>query len=114
MNGGVVTIAAGKTLTFNGSTVSGTYLDGAGTFATNGAQLVNVTTTASAKVNSANAVDQLVHFTNNGAMTVAAGLNTTGTSTTVNFNGFTTAGAVPSQSAQPLRSTCPTSRPTAC
>jgi autotransporter-associated beta strand protein len=91
MNFGTVAVAAGKTLTFNGSVVSSAFLDGAGTFATsatNGAQFVNVTATPSVAIVSNNAADQFVHFTNSGALAVALGINVDGTSTTVNLNGF--------------------------
>jgi autotransporter-associated beta strand protein len=91
MGGGTMTVAAGKTVTFNGGAVSGVYLDGAGTFATdptNGAKFVNASTTPSVSITSASANDQFIHFTNSGTMSFAAGLNTNGTGTTVNFNGF--------------------------
>jgi fibronectin-binding autotransporter adhesin len=95
MNGGKITVAAGQTVTFNGGPVSGATLDGAGTFATNatnGAQFVNVTTEPSVVITSNSAKDQFEHFTNSAALTVAAGVNTSGASTTVNLNGFTNEG----------------------
>jgi fibronectin-binding autotransporter adhesin len=96
MNGGTISVAVGKTMTFNGGQVSGAFLDGAGTFATpsgpNGAQFVNVTATASVSLMSNSTNDQFKHFDNSGKLNVAAGLNSAGTSTTVNFNGFTNEG----------------------
>ena len=96
MNGGGLTVAAGQLVTLNGSTVSGAFLDGAGTFntyITTGNRFVNVTASPAVSVTSNNANDQFVHFTNGGKFTVAAGLNTTGTGTTVNFDGFTNQGS---------------------
>jgi fibronectin-binding autotransporter adhesin len=104
MNGGTIAVAAGKVVTFNGSQVSGATLDGAGTFATNpttGAQFIDVTTTPSVSITSNSAKDQFVNFTNgadaSGAthtgLTVAPGINTAGTSTVTNFNGFVNRGS---------------------
>jgi hypothetical protein len=96
MNGGTISVAAGKTMTFNGGQVSAAFLDGAGTFATpsgpNGARFANVTATASVKLTSNSTNDQFAHFDNSGKFNVPAGLNSAGTSTTVNFNGFTNEG----------------------
>jgi autotransporter-associated beta strand protein len=92
MGGGTISVAGGQTVTLNGNSVGSAVLDGTGTFASNGAQIVNVQTTPSVTVTSTNAADQFRHFENSGAMTVAAGVNTAGTSTTVNFNGFTNEG----------------------
>jgi autotransporter-associated beta strand protein len=96
MNGGSITIATGLLVTFNGSNVSGAYLDGAGTFntyITTGNRFVNVTASPSVSVTSNNANDQFVHFTNSGKFTVAAGVNSNGASTTLNWNGFVNEGA---------------------
>jgi hypothetical protein len=96
MNGGTVAVTGGHTVTLNGGTVSAAMLDGAGTFATdatNGARFVNVTTLTSVAVTSNSAADQFVHFTNSGALNVAPGVNVAGTSTVVNFNGFTNQGS---------------------
>jgi autotransporter-associated beta strand protein len=93
MNNGIMTVAAGQTLTLNGSTVSGVQpLDGPGTVATTAGaatRFVNVTTTQGVTIVSNSAQDQFVHITNNASFNVAAGLNTAGTSTTLNFDGFT-------------------------
>jgi autotransporter-associated beta strand protein len=98
MNGGTVAVAAGKTLTFNGSVVSSAFLDGAGTFATdptNGARFVNVTATPSVAITSNTAADQFVHFTNSGALNVAEGVGSSPFGSVPNgvtFNGFTNQG----------------------
>jgi hypothetical protein len=79
MNSGTVTIASGQMLTFNGSQIVSTFLDGSGTFATNAAGGVtfnNVTTTPSVTVVSNSSADRFVRITNGGALTVAAGLTT--------------------------------------
>src|SRR5205823_6625185 len=44
-------------------------------------------------ITSANSGDRFVNFTNSGVLNVAAGVNTNGTSTTVNFNGMTNQGS---------------------
>jgi autotransporter-associated beta strand protein len=88
MGGGTMSVAAGQTATFAGGTVSSAVLDGPGTFAVNGAQLINVQTTASAQMISTAATDQFRHVVNSGALTVAPGVNQAGTGTTVNLNGF--------------------------
>ena len=95
MGGGTVSVASGQTLTFNGSLVSNAFLDGAGTFATNatnGALFDGVTATASVAVVSNSPADRFVHFINSAALSVAANVNTSGASTTLNFNGFTNEG----------------------
>jgi hypothetical protein len=74
-------------VTFTGGAVSAAYLDGPGTIATNGAQMVNVQTSPAAVVTSTNPADQFRHFTNSGSLTVAAG--PTGA---VSLNGFTNQG----------------------
>jgi fibronectin-binding autotransporter adhesin len=104
MNGGTISVVAGATVTFVGSQVSGATLAGAGTFATNatnGAQFVGVTSKPSVVITSASANDQFVNFTNGAnassatqtGLTVAPGVNTAGTSTVTNFNGFTNQGS---------------------
>jgi fibronectin-binding autotransporter adhesin len=93
--GGTIAGGAGAVLTLNGSTFTGGYVGGAGTFSTsaaNGARFFNVTSLSSATIVSNSPADQFVNFTNSAALTVAAGVNTTGASTTVNFNGFTNQG----------------------
>jgi autotransporter-associated beta strand protein len=95
MGGGTITVAAGKTVTFDGGQVSNVFLDGAGTLATsatNGARFVGVTTTASVAVTLNSAADVFRNVTNSGALTVAPGINTAGTSTNVTFNSFTNQG----------------------
>jgi autotransporter-associated beta strand protein len=92
MGGGTITVAAGQTATFIGGAVSAAYLDGAGTFATNGAQMVNVQTSPTAVVLSTSAADQFRHFDNSGALTIAPGVNQAGTSATIHLNGFTNEG----------------------
>src|SRR5439155_16523766 len=89
LGGGTLSIAAGQTLTFNGSSVSNGYLGGAGTFATGaaGARFANVTTQPSVTVASNSSADQFINFTNGGTLSVAAGL-----ATPVTFNGFTNGG----------------------
>jgi hypothetical protein len=93
MNSGTITVAGTQTVTFNGGTVAGATLDGAGTFAVNGATLTAVTAQPSVTVTSTSAADRFVHFTNGGAFAVAAGVNVGGTSTAVNLNGFTNQGS---------------------
>ena len=96
MNSGTLAVAASKTLTINGGTVAGAFLDGSGTFATgptNGARFVNVTTTPSVTVTSNSAADQFTHFINNGTLNVAAGVNTAASAANVSFNGFTNEGS---------------------
>jgi autotransporter-associated beta strand protein len=102
MNGGTVSVAAGMTLTFDGSVVSSAFLDGAGTFATdatNGARFVNVTTTPSVSITANSANDQFVNFTNSGKLTIARGIgsfdNTNGFRVTaaVSFDGFLNQGS---------------------
>jgi autotransporter-associated beta strand protein len=97
MNGGTVSVAAGQTVTFNGSQISGAYLDGAGTFATNavnGAMFIAVTTTASVTTVSNGPNDQFVHFTNSGSLNVAEGVGAFGSPPTgATFNGFTNQGS---------------------
>ena len=93
---GTIAVAEGAVLTLNGGTVTGGYLGGAGTFSTdavNGARFANMTSLASVTIVSNSATDRFVDFTNNGSLTVAAGINTDGSSTTVNFNGFVNQGA---------------------
>ncbi len=92
MNGGTIAIAAGQTVTFNGSQVTSATLDGSGTFATNGAIVVNATTTASVVIASNSAKDQFVHFDNSGTFNVAAGVNALGNGI-ANLNGFTSEGS---------------------
>jgi autotransporter-associated beta strand protein len=95
MNGGTVTVAAGKTVTLNGNAVVSTYLAGSGTFATSagGAQFVNDNTMPAVSITSNSSADQFFHVNNSGRLTVAAGVNSAGTSTTVNFNGFINQGS---------------------
>jgi fibronectin-binding autotransporter adhesin len=95
MNGGTIAVASGQTVTFNGSLVTGATLDGAGTFATNatnGGQFFDVVISPSVAITANSAKDQFVHVDSSAAFTVPAGINTTGTSTTVNLNGFTNEG----------------------
>jgi autotransporter-associated beta strand protein len=78
MNGGTITVAAGQTLTFNGSQVSSVFLDGAGSYATsavNGATFSSVTTLPSVTLTSNSGNDQLVNLLNGGALKVAAGVS---------------------------------------
>jgi autotransporter-associated beta strand protein len=92
MNGGTISVAAGQTVTFNGGPVSSAALVGGGTFATGataGAQFFNVTTSAAVAIVSNSPADQFVNFTNSSALSVPAGINTAGTSTIPNLNGFT-------------------------
>jgi autotransporter-associated beta strand protein len=92
MSSGTITTDAGKTLTFNGSQVSNATLTGAGTFATNatnGAQFSGVTSTSSPTINSNSGNDQFINFDNSATVNVAAGINTSGASTTKLFNGLT-------------------------
>ncbi|HEY1379144.1 MAG TPA: autotransporter-associated beta strand repeat-containing protein [Gemmataceae bacterium] len=87
LGGSTLAVAAGQTVTLNGSVVSNGYLGGAGTFATGtagGTQFGSVTTLPSVTVTSNGPADQFVNFTNGGALTVAPGL-----SAPVAFNGFT-------------------------
>ncbi len=93
MNGGTITVASGKTVTFNGSQVTGATLDGSGTFATNGAIIDNGNSTASVAIASNSAADRFVHFTNNGTLTFAAGLNPSISTAISNLNGFTNQGS---------------------
>jgi autotransporter-associated beta strand protein len=90
MNGGTVNIAAGKTLTFNGSSVANAYLDGAGSFVTGaaGAAFNGVTTTPSVALTSASTADQFVHFTNGGSITFSSG-----PAAAVSVNGFVNQGS---------------------
>jgi autotransporter-associated beta strand protein len=92
MGGGTITVPAGQTLTFNGGSVAGAVLDSSGTFASNGAQMVNVQAQSSVTVTSTNAADQFRHFDNSGTFNIAGGVNSAGTSTTVHLNGFTNEG----------------------
>ena len=95
MGFGTISGSGGQTVTFNGGTISGATLDGAGSFATvptNGARFVNVTVEPSVTVTSNSPNDQFVHAANSGALSVAAGVNTTGGGATVNMNGFTNQG----------------------
>ncbi len=95
LNGATLAVNAGATVTLNGGIVTNGYLDGAGTFATNSTNAVvfdNVTATPSVAITSNNAKDQFVHFDNSAALTVAAGVNSSGAGTTVNLNGFTNEG----------------------
>jgi hypothetical protein len=93
MNNGTITVSGGQTVTFNGGTVAGATLDGTGTFAANGSIVTAVTSQPSVAVTSTTAGDRFVHFVNGGSFTVAGGVNTAGTSTVVNFNGFTNQGS---------------------
>jgi autotransporter-associated beta strand protein len=96
LNGGTLSVSATKTLTLNGGTVSGgTFLDGAGTIATdptNGAVFNGVASLPSVTIVSNSANDQFVHFNNSGNFSVAPGVNSAGTSSTVSLNGFTNQG----------------------
>jgi fibronectin-binding autotransporter adhesin len=95
LNGGTLAANNGVTLSLNGGIVTGGILDGGGTFATNatnGAQFIAITATPSVAITSNSAKDQFVHFDSSAAFTVAAGVNTGGTSTTLNLNGFTNEG----------------------
>ncbi len=93
MNGGTITVASGQTVTFNGSQVTGATLDGSGTFATNAAIVDSGNSTASVAIASNSAKDQFVHFTNNGALTFAAGLNPSVSTAISNLNGFINQGS---------------------
>ena len=90
MNGGTISVAATQTVTFNGGDVSAAYLDGTGTFASNGGQFVSVKTTPSVTVTSTSAADQFVHVTNGGTFNVAPGLNA---GAAVLLNGFINQGS---------------------
>jgi autotransporter-associated beta strand protein len=92
MGNGTITVPANQTLTLYGGTVSSALLDGAGTYLVNGAQLVNVSTMPSTNLTSNTAADQFRHVNNSGAITVSPGVNQSGVSTTLNFNGFTNQG----------------------
>jgi autotransporter-associated beta strand protein len=95
MGNGTITVPAGQTVTFNGSPVSAVYLDGTGTFATNsanGASFSGVKSTASVSIVANSAADRFLHFDNSGALAVAAGVNSSGTSTTVNLSDFVNEG----------------------
>jgi autotransporter-associated beta strand protein len=91
MGGGTISVNSGQTVTFSGPIVAAV-LDGAGTFSINGSRLLNVQATASAIVTSTNAADQFQHFDNSSTFAVAPGVNSAGSSATVNFNGFTNEG----------------------
>ncbi len=92
MGGGTISVVSGQTVTFNGGPVSSATLDGGGTFATNGAIVVNSVATSSVAIASNSASDQFVHFTNNAALTFAGGLNPTVSTAISNLNGFTNEG----------------------
>src|SRR5262249_53682373 len=95
MNGGTMTVASGKTVTLSGNSVVNTYLAGSGTFATSatGAQFVNDNIQPAVTIASGSAADQFFHVNNSGRVTVAAGVNSAGTGTTLNFNGFINQGS---------------------
>jgi autotransporter-associated beta strand protein len=94
MGNGTITVANGQTVTFNGSQVSSAYLDGPGSYATgaNGAQFINVNTTQATAITSNSAADIFRNVSNSAALTVAAGVNSAGTSSTVTFNNLTNQG----------------------
>jgi hypothetical protein len=115
LGGGTLAVAAGQTVTLNGSQISGGYLAGPGTFATSatgGAQFGNLTTRPSTNVVSNNGGDLFVNFTNGGALTVAANLSaampvtlvgftnqgsgaiTVGATSPLNLSGFQTYGSL--------------------
>jgi autotransporter-associated beta strand protein len=88
MGNGTIATASGQTVTFNGGVISAAVFDGTGTFASNGAQIINSAGMASVGVTSTNAADQFRHFNNSGAFSVAGGVNSGNTSSTVHLNGF--------------------------
>jgi autotransporter-associated beta strand protein len=94
MGNGTITVANGQTVTFNGSQVSSAYLDGPGSYATgaSGAQFINVNTTPATAITSNSAADTFRNVSNSAALTVAAGVNSAGTGSTVTFNNFTNQG----------------------
>jgi autotransporter-associated beta strand protein len=96
LGGSTLAVGSGASVTLIGSTVTGGYLGGPGTFSTNaaaGSAFANATSLPDAKIISNSPADRFLNFTNGGALTVAAGVNTAGTSSTVNLNGFTNEGS---------------------
>jgi T5SS/PEP-CTERM-associated repeat protein/autotransporter-associated beta strand protein len=93
MNGGTIAVASGQTLTLSGNQVSGATLNGPGTFTTAapGEVFISSSSEASAAVVSSSANDQFVHFSNSGAMSVAAGV--VAPTTLANFNDFRNQGS---------------------
>jgi autotransporter-associated beta strand protein len=95
MGTGTINATDGTTVTCDGGTVSAAALDGSGEFTTSaadGAVFIDDTSMGSITITSNNAGDQFHHFSNNGTLDVAAGVNTSGTSTTLNLNDFTNQG----------------------
>ncbi len=89
LNGGTLAVAAGHSVTLNGSQISGGYLSGPGTFATNattGAQFANLTTRPSVIVNSNSGADSFLNVSNGGTLNFAANIPI---ATPVTLSGFT-------------------------
>src|SRR5439155_6434495 len=87
-------VAANKTLTLNGGTVSGGYLYGPGTISAGSGSggataFANCTAAPSANIVMANLGVRFVNFTNGAALDV----NLSGTSSINNFDGFNNQGA---------------------
>jgi autotransporter-associated beta strand protein len=90
---GTLAVAAGQTLTLNGNSVTGGYLNGPGTIATsaaNGATLDGVTTRPSVTLASNSGADTYINVTNGGAFNIAANINP---NAPVTLNGFTNQGS---------------------
>jgi autotransporter-associated beta strand protein len=78
LGGGTLAVSGGATLTLNGGTLTGGFLSGAGTFASNaatGARFANISSTESVTIASNSTLDRFVNFTNRGILNVAGGLN---------------------------------------
>jgi autotransporter-associated beta strand protein len=84
--GGILSVAAGQTLTMNGATVGGGFMVGPGTFTVTGSTvLAGVMTQTSAVINETGP-DSFINFTNNGPLTVSPAVTST-------LKGFTNQGS---------------------
>src|SRR5262249_52674457 len=72
LNGGALEAAAGATVTLNGATIDGGFLQGAGTFTLAGASLFGTTTLNGATLSQAAGTSTVAHFTNGGALNTSA------------------------------------------
>ena len=96
LGGGTLAVNGGATLTLNGGTLAGGYVEGAGTFATdptNGARFASMTGELSTNITSNSPSDRFTNFISGSKLTIGPGVNASGSNTVANFNGFRNQGA---------------------